>query len=110
MKCQKIKQFGGLIRHYHLLLGSIKKSILKNLDRKSICLICEICLNILKKNVPLKPATLNSLKRHKHIIKKLSDKKITLKRKKIILNQRGSGFILPLLFSVITPLLSKLIR
>ena len=109
MKCRRIKQFEGLIKHFHLLPKNIKKSILKHLDCKSINLICEICINILKKNIPLKPEVLRKFRRHRHIIKRLVDKDTPLKRKKFVLNQRGSGFFLPLLFSAVAPLISKLI-
>ena len=109
MRCQKIKRFEGLIKHFHSLPTSIKKSILKNLDLKTIHLICELCLNILKKRIPLNTTTLKQIRRHKTAIKKLSDNTVSLRRKKHILNQRGSGFFLPLLFSAITPLISRLI-
>lgn len=77
-------------------------------DEKFVKCICEVCLNLLKGNVPVNKHQKKKLRRHKNIIRKLSRNVKNIKNKKKLL-QKGGGVFLPLLFSIIGPIISKLI-
>lgn len=84
-----------------------KRKLINENDR-FVQTVCEVCLNLLKGNVPVKKPQKQKLHRHRNIIRRLAQKVKNLKNKKKIL-QKGSGVFLPLLFSVIAPILTKLI-
>ena len=107
MKCKKIKHFEGLIRNFHTLPTKVKKTIIANIDPVLLKLICEFCQNVLQRNVPLTKEKFSKLKKYKLLVKDLANKSVADRKK--VLKLKGSGFFIPLLFSVITPLLSKLI-
>lgn len=77
-------------------------------DKKFVQCICEICLNLLKGNVPLNKPQKGKLCRHRRTIRKLARNIKNNKNKKKLL-QRGGGVFLPLLFSIVTPILTKLL-
>lgn len=77
-------------------------------DDKFVQCICEICLNLLKGNVPVNKPQKKKLHSHKNIIRKLAHNVKNIKNKKKLL-QKGGGVFLPLLFTIIGPIISKLI-
>ena len=103
-----------LIKKYLPVMDNFKK--LKSKDRRRLIVedekltkcVCEICLNLIKGNIPLNKPQKVKLRPHKKIIRKLARKVKNLKNRKKLL-QKGAGVFLPLLFSVISPILSKLI-
>lgn len=86
-----------------------RKAILCNANNDLVGAIAEIALNTLKGNLPLKPSQYQNLKRKKDCIKKLSDRKLSLKKKKQVILQSG-GFIGPLLGAAIPLLTNLLVR
>ena len=76
----------------------VVKSIMKTASPDLIKAISEICLNVLKGNVPLRPAHKTRLSRFKHHLRKLAKKNISWKKKKTILQKGG---LLPLLIKAI---------
>src|SRR5678816_4896369 len=94
-----------LMRKFKTLILSEKRKLVCE-DEKFIQCIAEVCLNLIKGNVPLKRAQKVKLRRHRNIIKKLAANVRKLKNKKKLL-QKGGGVFLPLLFSVIAPLITK---
>src|ERR1700755_1641562 len=103
-----------LIKKYLPVMDNFKK--LKSKDRRQLIVedekltkcVCEVCLNLLKGNIPLYKPQKVKLRRHRNIIKRLARKVKNIKHKKKLL-LKGTGVFLPLLFSVIGPLLSKLV-
>ena len=89
---------------------SVRKAILRGADKELLRCISECALNILNGNVPLKPAERKALKKHKNKLRRIVDKKTSLKKKQKIVQ---SGGFLPLLLgpllSVIAPLAGKAI-
>lgn len=69
--------------------------------------ICEVCLNLLKSNIPLTKSQKQKLSHFKQRIRLLARKKLSLKKRKYTL-QRGGSF-LPLLLSIVAPFISKLV-
>jgi len=90
----------------------LRKSILENAETDLIRCICECCHNILKGNVELTTDEKRVLCHHKKTIRDLSSKKISLKRKRDILVQKG-GFLPALLgpiLSIVTGILGGLLK
>jgi hypothetical protein len=86
--------------------------IIKNVNNKLVCVICEIAKNILLGNVPLDDSTRKKLLKYKEDLRKLSkrDKKMTTKsRKRIILKNNQKGGFLPLLIAPILSIAAEVI-
>ena len=89
----------------HVLKGAapkLRKAIISNCDRELVNSIFECVLNVLNGNVKLSGCVTRKLCRHKAVLRKLSDKRVPISGKKLIV-QRG-GFLLPLLSAVLTAL------
>lgn|SRR5678815_1161302 len=100
-----VAKYLPLIKKFKKLKPSEKRKLISE-DEKFIQCVCEVCLNLIKGNVPLNRPQKVKLRRYRNIIKKLSLNIKNLKNKKKLL-QRGGGVFLPLLFSVIAPLITK---
>ena len=81
-----------------------------NLELKSLF---EICMNLVRGKIPLDSNTFKSFKRQRKVITNLGNKRVSLKKKREIINQKG-GFIgklaifaLPLLTDLISRQISK---
>ena len=61
----------------------LKKNLIESLDTKNIDLICEFVLNVFNKNVPMCNDSYKSLKPQAKYCRKLLNKKLNLKEKKI---------------------------
>ena len=75
----------------HLLARSSakrRKFLLKQATREELASLFKICLNILRDSLPLSPHIHKELKRERNTLRKLADKKISLKQKKMI-NEKG---------------------
>lgn len=84
-----------------------RRLILQKSSDEFVLSLCEVALNILHGIIPLTPTQHRRLKKRKNEIKYVANKKIGVKRKRRLINQRG-GFLLPLL-SVAIPFISSLI-
>ena len=73
----------------------IKRTVIGKADKQFMKCRCECGKNVLKRNVPLTPRQLRALCPYKNHIRDLVRKKVSLKKKKIIL-QKG-GFVRALL-------------
>lgn len=73
--------------------------------------VSECCWNITNGRVPLSPNKIKQLKRHKALLRKLSDKSVPLKQRRSVI-QTGSGFasLLPLLIGPIITGVSSLLK
>lgn len=94
---------------YHLSKEQ-RKAVLKKANRKLIKGICECALNTLKGNVALNATQKVKLKKHKSVLRRLSDTKSKgWKNKKRLIVQKGDGFIGALLAPIIGTIISALI-
>ena len=94
----------------HLLARSIakrRKFLLKQATKEELASLFEICLNILHGNLPLSPHMHKQLKRERNTLRKFPDKKISLKHKRKVINQKG-GF-LGTIASIVLPLLAQIL-
>lgn len=85
----------------------IRKLILKNAKKDLIYAICECILNTINGNVELDPQTKIKITKHKKALRKLIDRRDSVKNKKKILLQKGGGF-LPLLLPTILEVASNI--
>ena len=89
-----------------------RKVLLRQASKKELTALFEICLNIIKGNIPLNSTQFKKLKKHQRVIRTLSDKKVPLRKKKIIVNQKGgaAGAVIGTIASLVLPLLAKLVK
>jgi len=87
-----------------------RKQLLQQASKKELTTLFEICLNIIKGNIPLNSTQFKNLKRHKKLIRTLSNKKVSFKEKKKNLTQKGKGIGVAAIASLVLPLLAKLIK
>ena len=78
--------------------------LLNNAPPHALTAICECSLNLLKGVVPLTPRQKRRLVRYKTHLRALANKKVSAKRKKFYLNQKGGNILAALLPPVLTVL------
>ena len=87
-----------------------REGILRGADKELVYCLCECALNVLQGNVHLQPGEKSGLKKYRHRMRTLTDKKIGVgKKKQLLLKQKGgwvSALILPIL-GILNRLLSK---
>ncbi len=88
------------LKKLHCCKAKQRKTLLSHSKPEQVKTIADCCHNILLRNIKLSPAQIKRLKKHKHIIRAIGTKGLSLKKKKKILVQKG-GFLATLL----TPLI-----
>lgn len=78
----------------------IRKVILQECSPDFIQSVCEICMNLLKGNIPVTQCQHKKLKRHREKIRQMANRRERVSKKRKLITQRG-GFLLPLLTSVL---------
>ena len=84
-----------------------RKALLKTANKGLIDAVCECIVNIVRGNIKLSASDKRTLSKHKHKLRKLSDRRTDYRTRKKILNQRG-GFFLPLLMKLVVPAIGAL--
>lgn len=109
---RRVKKYLDVMLAMPRLPLSIRRIMMRGLekDKEFVRCICEICDNVIKSNVPMQPHQKRRLGHYKKTIRKLAARggKI-LDRKRRYLIQKGNGVFLPLLFSIVAPMLANLI-
>ena len=104
--CRKNIHF---LKYIHSLPFKKKKKLIKYIASSSeIKSILEIFVNFLNKNISCSENFIKKMKKYSNEFIKLTDKKNSLKAKKVILNSKSGGFILQALLGLSLPILSKL--
>ena len=91
---------------------SVRKAVLKTADNELIRCLCDCSHNILKGNIKLNDKNKKILTKHRGQLRALASKKLTLKKKRNLMVQKG-GFLPALIgpiLGVATSLLSTLIK
>ena len=85
---------------------SVCKTILRSADRDLLQCLSECALNILKGNVKLKPSDKARLTKYRQKLRKVADKRVSLKEKHKIVQTGGfaPALLAPLLAPLIAPL------
>ena len=97
--------------HYLKILAKgepkLRKFILSNARKKLINCLTECVYNTLyNKKIKFNPTKKEKLKKYKKSLRRLSNLRTTLRERKQILNQKGSGF-LPLILPAVLSLISS---
>ena len=109
MDKKTLKQRIASLKQIKSLRGKKKIEFMKQCQEKCIDAICEGCFNIVRGGVKLTSNQLKKAIEHKFAIRKLGDPKTTLKARREILTQKGSG-LLTLLPSLLLPLLISALK
>ncbi len=99
---KRMKKTFKKVRLLSLATPQARKELIRKGDREFVDSVCECCLNVLKGNVPLNSQEKSKLRKHKNELRKLIKKRVSLKKKKEII-QKG-GF----LGALLGPLLGRL--
>lgn len=106
---KRLKRNAPLLKSVSRSAPRRRKEFIKCCPPDFIHCISEICLNVLKGNVPLTPCQYKKLKRQKNVIRQLADKKKGLINKRRALTRQSGGFLFPLLASVVAPVIGDLV-
>ena len=79
-------------------------------DKDFVRAICEYCWNIVNQRVKLSPLTRNRLVKHKKLLRDISDKTLSQKRKRTLIQSGGFASVLPYLLGPIISGITSLIR
>ena len=69
-----------------------RKHLIKHANKDQVNAVSEIVLNLLKKNVPVTPVTMERLRPYKQSPRQIGNRAVSLKkRRQAMLNQKGGG-------------------
>ena len=70
-----------------------RQALLQHANADQINAVSELTLNLLKRHIPVTPATLAKLKRHKGTLRNIARRKDSIKRRREeLVKQKGAGF------------------
>ena len=87
----------------------MQRALIQAADREFMLCLCECVDNVIKGNVPMTSAQIDKLKSKRHLLRKLCNRRISLKKKKAALLQRGNGLSL-LTGLLVKPLIGLMIK
>ena len=99
---ETLKRHGEMLRFLCRAKSPGVKAVVKNASPQLVETQCECCHNVLKGNVPLTTVQKRRLQHHKTTLRELTKKRLSVKRRKQLL-QKG-GFIGALLGPVLNVL------
>ncbi len=102
----RLKKHLDLLKVLHKAKPKLRRAILENVDRDVILCICDCAYNLLSGNLPLDPAHVKRLKRHKTVVRKLGSKQVPLEEKTELI--QSGGFLAALLTPLLTLAVSLL--
>lgn len=105
---KKKNSLHAVLRALAVVDPKTRRAILQTADKPLIYALCEIALNFLSGHIPVSPANKKKLSKYKSQLRMLARKGESWQEKKRIV-QRGGGFFIPLLLSVLAPVISNLI-
>lgn len=106
----KLRSYRKFLRKLYKLSRHDKRKTLELADKSEVSCLCECVVNLLAGNIPLSTKQKNSLRKHKHILRKIGDKKRSIVSKKRVLIQSGGSFLLALLPAAISAITSLIGR
>ena len=103
----RMKKHVPLLEYLSKLTSKQQISLIKGAPVELIYVLSEICLNLLKQNLPLSPHLINKLRPYEKSIVRLSQKSYSVKKRKQILTQKGG--MLATLLSIVPAIISSII-
>lgn len=107
-KVPLIKKNGEMVLALSKTPPSYRKKLITYAPRDLINSICECCQNVLKGNVDMSNDQTTQLKRYSKHIRKLANKKVCIKDKKKLLNQKLGIELLSLLSPIFEPIIKQI--
>ena len=108
MPNEKLRKIYDKVRLLSLATPRARNQLIRCADRDLIHCISECCVNVLNGRVPLTPKQKSKLSRHKEKLRTLVKRKVSLRKKKEIIQKGGFlGIILPAVASVLGGLLGS---
>ena len=108
----RVKRQASVLKALAKAHPHVCRVILKRADKDLLKCLSECAYNILRGNVKLKPAEKARLTKYKQKLRKVSDKKTSLKEKQKLVQTGGflPALLAPLLTSVIAPLAGEAVK
>ena len=102
---QRLKEHSNIFKHlYHLNHERRNKWIKKHLDKELILYLCECTKNLLKGYIPISSKKKQELAKNRKELRLLANKKVSIKKKRKIIQQ--GGFLACLLGPIVSVLSS----
>ena len=95
---KRLQKHANILKVLAKAKPSLQKAIISAGDKGLVDTLCDCAQNILRGNVPLTSRQKNCLRRHKHLLRSLTERQSVQKKKQIL--QRG-GFLAGLLAPVL---------
>ena len=107
----RVKRQAPVLRVLAKAHPHVCQSILRGADKDLLQCLSECALNVVKGNVPLTVAQKNKLIKYKQKLRKVADKKVSLKQKHKIIQTGGfaAALLAPIAAKVLAPLAFKAI-
>lgn len=106
---QRLKKFLPVLKKIKSSRAKKRKEIIENADDGLVLCLCDMAKNTLNSSVPLSKVQFKKLSLHKRILRKLINRKISVKKKRKAILKQGGGFLLPLIAPIIAAVVQGLI-
>lgn len=110
ISCPIKKNQAEILRSLCYLPKVERFALLRQLDLKTVKLVCECAYNILRGNVALTSEQKNHLRKHVMQLRALTRKGDKIEKKKQIIQRGGGAFLPALLIPIVTTLLTEVLR
>ena len=93
-----------------------RQVLLENATNEQLKGLFELCMNMKRGNLPINSVQLQRFRRHKKTFDTLANKRISIRKKRAVINQQGgfvaavAKFALPLLTHIIASQISKRVK
>lgn len=102
----KLKSHRQFLRRLANLTKAKRREAITQATPRQVRCICECSANLLAGNIRIGPSQKRTLSKHKHLLRKLADKRRKFKSKKKLLIQSGGSFLFALLPAAISAIAS----
>lgn len=109
MKKRNLSKHAPVLQAFRHMSPKQLKAVVKDAKPDFIRCVCEICMNLLKNNIPVSPCEKKKLKKHKRTIRALAKTGESVKKKKKVILQKGSFAFLPLLAPLVASVVGGLL-
>lgn len=107
---KRVQQMLNKLKCFKRMNNSERKKYVKKCDKSVIHCICECVRNLLKGQLPVKSSHLDGLSRYKQSLRNLSHKKLSLVKRRNILQKGGFLYtLMPSLLSGLSTIVGNLI-
>ena len=109
MGTERLRRHYGTLRHLAKCSAEDCRHLMSSASDDLITTLSEICHNLLVGNIPLTEKQLETLRESADVLREVSKKATSIKKKREVLVQEG-GFLIPALLGVAVPLIKSILR